>query len=77
MTEYIYAIDGQQGYSFTGEEIIRCRDCVKWDYDSTYPKKACFEFSNPEDGYIIVTGPDGFCAWGSRRNDTENGMEVQ
>lgn len=59
------------------EPIVRCRDCVKWDYDSTHPKKACYEFSNPEDGYIVATGPDGFCAWGERRNDTENGIEVE
>ena len=48
-------------------KVVRCRDCEKWDYDSKYPKKTCFEFSNPEDGYTIATEPDGFCAWSCRK----------
>lgn len=73
MNEYIYETQGEQvignlkGFILPKEEIVRCRDCLKWDYDSPYPKKACFEFSNPEDGYIVMTSPDGFCAWPERR----------
>lgn len=64
MSEYVYDMGDYRDP--IREKIVRCRDCVKWDHDSTYPKKACYEFSNPEDGYIIATSPDGFCAWGER-----------
>lgn len=67
--EYIgsYGFDGEP--TLTDKEIVRCRDCLKWDHDSPYPKKACFEFSNPEDGYIVMTSSDGFCALPERRTE--------
>ena len=68
MMEYgEYIVEFDKGANAIHERIVRCRDCGKWDYDSDYPKKACFEFSNPEDGYIVATSPDGFCAWAERR----------
>ena len=61
--EYVYGTDGHEGHWLTGEEIVRCRDC---------------EFLNPRDeecggrnwckrmSFEVV--PDGFCAWGERRD---------
>lgn len=50
------------GYSFTGEEIVRCRDCIYYKPD-------------PDPGWPMMcerTGDDmveryGFCAWAERR----------
>jgi len=55
----------------SAQPIVRCRDCVKWDYDSHGPKKFCFNFSDPEDGFYIATEPDGFCKWGELDGDAQ------
>lgn len=64
------------GYSFTGEEIVRCRDC---EYRNPNASEAIWE----KDGKIIHGFPErsgylchlinrcvdisGFCKWGKRR----------
>lgn len=68
------------GYHFTGEEIVRCRDCVH-----------CYEDRrNTAIGWVDIfvcdskqwstsslmpshtIEPDGFCAWASRREGAES-----
>ena len=79
MTEYI--IDWDTGLvidTFSKnnlrEEIVRCRDCVfmhtvrSWlgmDVDE------CWLHADPETGALGKnrTEPNGFCAWGERRNE--------
>lgn len=52
------------------EEIVRCRDCVRFIPEGT------FQFKNGKvnkdmcqviRGYVIQIAPNGFCAWGERR----------
>lgn len=52
------------------EEIVRCRDCMyykeevfEWVSNLKRTKKTCDLF----DGCYVK--PDGYCAWGERRND--------
>lgn len=56
MSEYIVGTDDREGHWLTGEEIVRCRDCAVYDGE----------------GYGCSYGrgddPDGFCAWGVRRD---------
>lgn len=51
------------------EEIVRCRDCEYYDgepdLDSSEPK--CWRDPDHK-GTPIWTRPDGFCAWGERRD---------
>ena len=61
MSEKIVADDGHEGHWYTGEEIVRCRDCKYASYDSRW----CYRLLNAEDTPIT---PDGFCAWGKRRD---------
>jgi len=63
MTEYVYGTDGHEGHWLTGEKIVRCRDC-KHCYE-TWDGYECERFS----GEYHRAEPDGFCAWGERRND--------
>lgn len=71
MSEYI--VDLAEGYANTvldtKEEIVRCEDCKYYDH---LPKPFrghsdwCLLHKNV--GMIAVT-PNGFCAWGERRDD--------
>ena len=54
------------------EEIVRCRECVHFDAK----RDGCWWFSHVErqSDYSWAdepsdVEPDGFCAWGERRND--------
>lgn len=62
MTEYIYSTDEQGGHWLTGEQIVRCRDCVHFVPESNgyVAHDWCSELE-------FNTEPDGFCAWGERR----------
>lgn len=62
MSEYIYATDGHEGHWLTGEEIVRCRDCV--GLVETWDGWECERFS----GEYHRAEPDGFCAWSERRD---------
>ena len=71
MSEYIYdtsRVETQPEQGFTGEEIVRCRDCkyykekvYKWVNNWTRTEKTCEVF----DGCRVDS--DGFCKWGERR----------
>ena len=54
MSEYREKIVREYPYldQNTGEEVVRCRDCKGKDYCEAYQ-----DYKNP----------DGFCAWGERR----------
>lgn len=66
MSEYIYGTDGHEGHWLTGEEIVRCGDCRHYDQNDdpseVYPDRyLCDLMAN-------FLHPDGFCAWGERRD---------
>lgn len=64
MTEYIYdtSIEATFLHEQKREEIVRCRDC-KWMSKDTVHYKACYRLHAIE----FMVEPDGFCAWGERR----------
>lgn len=73
MTEYIYA---ETHYGYTDgtslgtkqekrEEIVRCRDCA--GFTETWDGWECERFS----GEYHRAEPDGFCAWGKRKEGGE------
>ena len=69
MTEYI--IDWDTGLvidTFSKnnlrEEIVRCRDCVYFDKYENDEISVCYRFDNEQP----IVEPDGFCAWGERRD---------
>ena len=67
MSEYIYATDEHNGHWLTGEEIVRCRDCDyydHWDASGPYREKHVCGYWD----YLEIK-PDGFCAWGERKNE--------
>lgn len=60
-------------FRYTGEEIVRCRDCKHFETDEC----KCRYFISPctPDGAIVDRAmispnmnPDGFCAWGERKD---------
>lgn len=78
MTEYICGTDGHDGHWLTGEVVVRCRDCKHarimrpLDWRTGKPSTVIEEWycdwhSNAEGASDIE--PDGFCAWGERRED--------
>lgn len=73
MSEYVYATDEHKGHWLTGEEIVRCRDCVHYyeteEYhpQGNYDRRCCKYF----DTYDDEVEPDGFCSWSCRRSDKE------
>ena len=76
MAEYVYGTDGHEGHWLTGERIVRCRDCkhssVSFDETRTmcrYWSMNSYDDSESSHGYTLypVVKPDGFCAWGERK----------
>lgn len=65
MTERIVGTDEHEGHWYTGEEIVRCRDC----------KFRCLnECTRIDEGfkdYWFAIEPNGFCAWGERKEGSE------
>lgn len=61
MTEYVYSTDGDQGHWLTGEEIVRCRDCINFNSDELGDFCTLLEFED------VMPMGDRFCAWGERR----------
>lgn len=45
------------------ERIVRCRDCVYFDKYENDEISVCYRFDNEQP----IVEPDGFCAWGERR----------
>ena len=73
MSEYIikaadWAIDYKGESLFKDcEEIVRCRDCDyydHWDASGPYREKHVCGYWD----YLEIK-PDGFCAWGERKNE--------
>ena len=74
MSEHICeltAIDSETWETTIGVEVVRCRDC-KYVTDEGY---GCKYFSHYEQGASYrwedvpaEVEPDGFCAWGERRD---------
>lgn len=61
MSEYIYntaKVETQPEQGFTGEEIVRCRDCEYLAAHGT----GCAHWD-----YCDIESVDGFCKWGTRR----------
>ena len=58
MAEYIYGIDEHSGHWLTDTEIVRCKDCVDFQYGT------CLE-------HETGVSPDGFCSWGERKVEGE------
>lgn len=54
-----------------GEEIVRCRDCIKWHMcdvnEDGSTRGSCDEWTHL-DGFTHTTRENGFCAWGERRD---------
>lgn len=77
MSEYIYGTDEHMGHWLTGERIVRCRDCVHCYEDRRntaigwVDRFACdskqWSTSSLMPSHTIE--PNGYCAWGERRND--------
>lgn len=59
--EYVYGTDGHEGHWLTGEEIVRCRDCERYEWREHLGRSYCHG--------EYPTEPDGFCSWGRRRED--------
>lgn len=76
MTEYIYGTDDHDGHWLTGEEIVRCRDC-KYMFDWAYGRMLCKMWADggmDDDVKNVLyptVKPDGFCAWGERKEVDE------
>ena len=71
MSEYIYGTDGHEGHWLTGEEIVRCRDCVYY-HDGTangrrYTEPHCLAVGELAYGAFIGVGENDFCSSGERR----------
>ena len=63
MSEYIYATDGHEGHWLTGEEIVRCIDCIYFYCLWT----DCCVCTRNKDKLMPWVEPNGFCAWGEKK----------
>ena len=51
-----FATENTDHYGTLHEEVVRCRDCERYDDKWAYCNSFC-----------EAVEPDGFCAWGERR----------
>ena len=58
--DYVLPFEPFASAAKLGEEIVRCRDCKFYLEEH----KWCYHFEDSE----FCPEPDGFCAWGERRN---------
>ena len=65
MSEYVYATDEHKGHWLTGEEIVRCRDCIYFDKYENDEISVCYRFDNEQP----IVEPDGLCAWARRKSE--------
>lgn len=52
-------------------EIVRCRDCARFIPQGTYRFNSGVVNKDTCDvirGFVVQIDPDGFCAWGERRD---------
>lgn len=61
MSEIICEVDVHSGFSPTGEEIVRCRDCKHYTDDE-------MEYYHYCGSWCEQVEPDGFCYRGERRD---------
>ena len=65
MSEYIYGTDGHEGHWLTGEEIVRCKDCIEYSTDELGGFCTFLDFQD-------AAGMENmYCAWGMRKGDAE------
>lgn len=62
MSEYIY--DYTPNKQHRKEPIVRCRDCRFYEETGN-----CNWFECSSCGLLAEVAPDGFCAWGERRDE--------
>lgn len=70
MSEYIVDIADNPSFGgvlITRGEIVRCRDCIYYELDPA-PIDPGWPMMCEHTGAVMV-GPDGFCAWGERRDE--------
>ena len=65
MSEYICGTDGHEGHWLTGEQIVRCRDCVYYKLDPN-PIDPGWPMWCEGSGRDMVS-PNSFCSWGERK----------
>ena len=74
MSEYITEFFGSSsGGSYTErrEEIVRCRDCESWAGPccEEHELGVCNLWISSSGPMLVVTEPNGFCAWGERTSE--------
>ena len=71
MAEYIVATDDHEGHWYTGEEIVRCKDCRYFIETTCECRQFAHEETSPMTGEPYecceTVDPDGYCAWGEPR----------
>ena len=68
MSEYVYATDEHKGHWLTGEEIVRCRDCVHYKPYRTH-KHGMMNRCHDEHGHTHKRDESDFCSRGERRTN--------
>lgn len=69
MSERIVATDDHEGHWYTGEEIVRCKDCRYFTPKGTirFPDGSVNEdYCDFFRAYKLQIDSNGFCAWGVR-----------
>lgn len=73
MSEYIVGTDEHEGHWYTGEEIVRCRDC-DFSHEDELGNLRChgpltepWDYYNDEPSDGVKVEHSGFCAWGKPR----------
>lgn len=66
MSEYVYGTDENGGHWLTGEVIVRCRDCRYYAPKEGAMLSCKFEYHGFTQWKLAE--PNGFCAWGERKN---------
>ena len=64
-----FASDATDHYGTLHEEIVRCRDCVYYKPDP-YPIDPGWPMYCEDTGRDMIE-PDGYCAWGERKEGGE------
>ena len=62
MSEYIVDMYSEAA-GVKCEPVVRCRDCTYFDKYENDEISVCYRFDNEQP----IVEPDGFCAWGERR----------
>lgn len=66
MSEYIYGTDEHKGHWLTGEEVVRCRDCVHYKPYRTH-QHGMMNRCHDEHGHAHKRDESDFCSRGERR----------